>query len=139
LEKDPQQAIIGSFLIKGPVMSAQGPKGLDRIIKATRFSLSGLKLAYNNEAAFRQELILAMILFPVGLYIGETGLEKALLIIVLFIVLIVELLNTCVEAAIDRFGGEKHELSRYAKDAGSAAVFISLINVLVIWGVVLLL
>lgn len=120
-------------------MSAQGPKGLDRIIKATCFSLSGLKLAFKAEAAFRQELTLAMILFPVGLYLGDTGFEKALLIIVLFIVLIVELLNTCVEAAIDRFGGERHELSRYAKDAGSAAVFLSLINVLVIWGIVLFL
>jgi diacylglycerol kinase (ATP) len=118
-------------------MSAQGPKGLERIIKATFNSFSGLKLTFNNEAAFRQELFLAVILFPIGLYLGETGLEKALLTVVLFIVLIVELLNTSVEAAIDRFGGEKHELSRYAKDAGSAAVFISLVNVIVIWALVI--
>lgn len=118
-------------------MSAQGPQGIDRIIKATFFSFSGLKLAFKNEAAFRQELFLACMLFPLGLYLGESGLEKALLSVVLFIVLIVELLNSCVEAAIDRFGDELHELSGYAKDAGSAAVFISLINVLVIWGLVL--
>jgi diacylglycerol kinase (ATP) len=118
-------------------MSAQGPQGFDRIIKATFFSISGLKLTFKNEAAFRQELFMAAILFPIGLLVGETVFEKALLSVVLFIVLIVELLNTCVEAAIDRFGGERHELSRYAKDAGSAAVFVSLVNVIVIWGLVL--
>lgn len=119
-------------------MSAQGPKGLERILKATVYSCKGIKHAFKNEAAFRQELFLAAILFPLGLWLGETGLEKALLTTVLFIVLMVELLNSGIEATVDRFGGEHHKLSGFAKDAGSAAVFVSLVNVIVVWVLVLL-
>ena len=120
-------------------MSAQGPRGIERIINATFFSLNGLRQTFVNEAAFRQELLLVLILFPAGLWLGVGGLEKAVLVLVLIIVLIVELVNTSVEAAIDRFGGEHHPLSAYAKDASSAAVFVSLINVPFIWGLVLFL
>jgi diacylglycerol kinase (ATP) len=118
-------------------MSTQGPQGLERIIKATAYSFKGIRRAYCNEAAFRQELLLVVILLPLGFWLGNNGLEKALLMVVLFIVLIVELINTGIEAAIDRFGGDQHELSAYAKDASSAAVFISLLNVVVIWSLVL--
>jgi diacylglycerol kinase (ATP) len=119
-------------------MTAQGPQGLERIINATKYSLKGLTKSFQNEAAFRQELFLVMILLPIGLWLGDTGIEKAILTLVLIIVLIVELLNTAIEAAIDRFGGEHHKLSGYAKDAASAAVFVALINVLVVWSLVLL-
>ena len=118
-------------------MSAQGPKGIERIIKATVYSLKGLVKTFREEAAFRQELTLVIILLPLGFWLGENGIERALLTIVLFIVLIVELLNSAIEAAIDRFGGEHHKLSGFAKDASSAAVFISLINVVVVWGLVI--
>ena len=119
-------------------MSAQGPKGIDRVIKATVYSAQGIRYAFTSEAAFRQELALAVILFPLGLWLGETGVEKALLCGVLLIVLIVELLNTGIEVVVDRFGGEHHKLSGQAKDVGSAAVFFSLLNVLVIWCLVIL-
>ena len=118
-------------------MSDQGPKGMERIIKATLYSLKGLQKTISNESAFRQELFLVIFLLPLGIWLGENGLERAMLTIVLFIVLIVELINTAIEAAIDRFGGDHHKLSGYAKDAGSAAVFVSLVNVLVIWSLVL--
>lgn len=118
-------------------MAAQGPQGLERIIKATKYSYLGIKAAFINEAAFRQELFLACVLTPIGLWLGQSGVERALLIGALLLVLIVELLNSAVEAAIDRFGGEIHELSGAAKDMGSAAVFISLVNVIVIWLLVL--
>lgn len=118
-------------------MSAQGPQGIDRIIKATAYSMKGVRFAFSSEAAFRQEFGLVVLLFPLGLWLGETGVEKALLCGVLLIVLIVELLNTGIEVVVDRFGGEHHLLSGQAKDVGSAAVFISLINVLVVWTLVL--
>ena len=118
-------------------MSAQGPKGIERIIKATFYSMQGIEFAFRSEAAFRQELALAAILFPLGLWFGETGVDKALLTGVLLIVLIVELLNTGIEVVVDRFDGEHHALSGQAKDVGSAAVFFALINVLLVWVLVL--
>jgi diacylglycerol kinase (ATP) len=119
-------------------MSAQGPQGIERVIKATLYSMKGIRFAFTSEAAFRQELALSVILFPLGLWLGKTGVEKALLCGVLLIVLIVELLNTGIEVVVDRFGGEHHTLSGHAKDVGSAAVFFALINVLVVWLLVLL-
>ena len=115
-----------------------GATGLTRIINATHYSYKGLIATYKNEAAFRQELFLAIILAPLGLWLGATGVEQALLIGSLLIVLIVELLNSGIEAVVDRFGGERHELSGIAKDMGSAAVFLSLANVIVIWSLILL-
>lgn len=119
-------------------MTAQETTGVRRIIKATKFSWQGLQAAYRNEAAFRQECMLGLVLAPLGLLLGRSGLEKAVLVSVLLLVLVVELLNSALESVVDRFGGEQHELSGRAKDIGSAAVFISLLNVLVVWGLVLL-
>ena len=112
--------------------------GLTRLVNATRYSLQGLKAAWINEAAFRLELMLLVILLPLALLLGNTAIERTLLIGSLFIVLIVELLNSAIEAAIDRFGEEQHELSGRAKDIASAAVFIALIQVLVVWLLILI-
>ena len=111
--------------------------GFKRIYNAFFYSLNGLKAAYKNEAAFRQELILSTVLIPLGLWLGQTGLEKALLVTVVLLVLIVELLNTGIETLVDRISREHHELSGMAKDVGSAAVLLSLFNVLVVWILVL--
>ncbi len=118
-------------------MPGQRTQGIDRIIKATVYSWSGLRTAFLNEAAFRQELVLFSILTPAGLWLGENGLERAVLVGSLVLVLIVELLNTGIEIVVDRFGGDLHELSGRAKDVGSAAVFLSLVNVPAIWTLVL--
>lgn len=119
-------------------MSKPGNTGIKRIFNAAGYSWAGLKAAFVHEAAFRQELALCIILIPAGLWLGQTGIERALLVGSLLLVLIVELLNSAIEAAIDRFGGEQHELSGRAKDIGSAAVFIALLNVVLVWGLVLI-
>ena len=109
-----------------------------RIVLATKYSYAGLRSAIRGEAAFRQELVLAAILTPFALWLGDTGVERALMVGVLFLVLIVELVNSAIEAAVDRMGTEFHDLSGRAKDLSSAAVFISLIAVPVVWTLVLL-
>ncbi len=109
-----------------------------RIVRATRYSLAGLRSAIRGEAAFRQELILALILTPVAVWLGDNGFERALMIPSLLVVLIVELVNSAIETVVDRVGTEFHDLSGRAKDLGSAAVFISLIAVPVVWGLVIL-
>ncbi|NKB36184.1 MAG: diacylglycerol kinase [Gammaproteobacteria bacterium] len=119
-------------------MPKPGITGFKRVMNATQFSWQGLCAAFRNEAAFRQESYLTAILTPIGLIFGKGGMEKALLISVLILVLIVELLNSAVEAAVDRIGDEPHELSGRAKDIGSAAVFLALLNVLVVWILILL-
>lgn len=119
-------------------MSKPGNTGINRIFKATGYSWAGLKAAFKHEAAFRQELLLCLALMPLGIWLGQTAVERALLIGSLLLVLIVELVNSALEAVVDRFGGEQHELSGRAKDIGSAAVFIALLNVIVVWGLVLL-
>jgi diacylglycerol kinase (ATP) len=118
-------------------MPAQGSRGIERIVKATVFSWQGLKATFRNEAAFRQETLLVLVLTPAGLWLGQSGVERALLVGALILVLIVELLNTGIEIVVDRFGGERHELSGRAKDVGSAAVFMSLVNIAVVWSLVL--
>jgi diacylglycerol kinase (ATP) len=118
-------------------MSSQGTTGLERLFKALGFSMQGLTAAFNNEAAFRQEIYLAIILIPLGFYLGETGVEIALLVSAILLVLIIELINSGMEAVVDRFGGEQHELSGRAKDVGSAAVLIALLNVVLVWGCIL--
>ncbi len=118
-------------------MSKPGATGLTRVFNAAGYSWLGLKAAFKYEAAFRQELALCVTLVPVGLWLGDTGVERALLIGSLLLVLIVELLNSAIEAVVDRFGGEYHELSGRAKDIGSAAVFIALLNVFVMWALVI--
>ena len=118
-------------------MSARGTKGLERLFKALGFSTQGLSSAFKNEAAFRQEIYLSIILILLGVYLGESGSERALLVGVILLVLITELINSGIEAVVDRFGGEQHELSGRAKDVGSAAVLIALFNVVFVWGCVL--
>jgi diacylglycerol kinase (ATP) len=113
-----------------------GNTGFRRIIRATRYSAQGLTQAFKHEAAFRQELALTLILIPLAIWLGRTVLESALLIACCLVVLIVELLNSAVEAAIDRQGEEYHELSGRAKDLGSAAVFVSLVVCTLVWGAV---
>ncbi len=118
-------------------MADSGNTGLNRILKATVYSWQGLKASYKNEEAFRQELMLAVVLIPLGLYLGEGGVEKVLLIVSVLLLLLVEVLNSAIEAVVDRFGGEQHELSGRAKDMGSAAVFIAIGIVVVTWALVL--
>ena len=113
-----------------------GHTGLTRILKAFGFSMQGLRAAYKHESAFRQESWLFIILFPTALWLGQTAVEIALLLGSLFLVLITELLNSAVESTVDRVGAEPHKLSGRAKDIGSAAVFVSLVNVVAIWIVV---
>ncbi len=117
-------------------MGKPGNTGIRRIFRATRFSAQGFAHAWRHEAAFRQELALAVVLTPAAFWLGQTVLERAMLIGVLLLVLIVELLNSAIEAAIDRHGDEQHELSGRAKDLGSAAVFVVLVLVGVVWGAV---
>ena len=116
----------------------KGQTGLRRIWNALSYSLSGLHAAYLNEDAFRQESLLAALLIPVALLLPQPGLAKALMIGSVLLVLIVELLNSAIEAAIDRISMDRHRLSKRAKDIGSAAVLIALINVLATWALVLL-
>jgi diacylglycerol kinase (ATP) len=119
-------------------MGKPGNTGLTRIVRAGHYSWKGLKSTFKHEAAFRQELLLFFVLAPVGYYFGDSGVERALLIGSLYLILIVELLNSGIEAAIDRFGGEIHKLSARAKDMGSAAVLLSFLNAAAIWLLVLL-
>ena len=110
--------------------------GFLRVIRAARYSAQGLAQAFRHESAFRQELSLTLIMAPIGLWLGRAPLEKTLLIAVCLLVLLVELLNSAIEAAIDRQGSERHELSGRAKDMGSAAVSIALLIVVVVWSAV---
>ncbi|MFM8769148.1 MAG: diacylglycerol kinase [Rubrivivax sp.] len=102
-------------------------KGWRRVVRATAHSWSGLRAAWRHESAFRQESALFALLLPLGLWLGQTWLERAVLIGVAALVLIVELLNSAVESAIDRVSFDQHELSKRAKDLGSAAVMVSLL------------
>jgi|LGVD01.1.fsa_nt_gb diacylglycerol kinase (ATP) len=112
--------------------------GYSRVIKAFYCSLAGIREAWNHEAAFRQEVLLCMLLFPVALVLGKSGVERALLVSCLFLILITEIVNTAVEAAIDRVGPERNPLSKLAKDLGSSAVFLSIIHCAVVWLFVIL-
>lgn len=107
--------------------------GIRRLVAATRFSLAGLRSTFKTEAAFRQECWLAIVLVPVAMFLGDDSIEIALMIGSILILMITELLNTAVEIVVDRIGHEFHELSGRAKDAGSAAVLLSLLLVALIW------
>ncbi len=115
----------------------KGKTGLRRLINATRYSLAGLAEAARHEDAFRQELILAAVLVPLGLWLGDTGVERALLSGSVLIVLVVELLNSAVEATVDRISLEDHLLAKRAKDIGSAAVMLALAATGLTWLLVL--
>jgi diacylglycerol kinase (ATP) len=112
--------------------------GLTRLVRACGTSLKGLAGAYREEAAFRQELALALIALPLGLWLGHSGVERALLLGSVLMVLIVELINSAIEAVVDRSGLEHHELAALAKDISSAAVLMSLVMCALVWVLVLL-
>lgn len=111
--------------------------GVRRLLLAFVNSWKGFKGAFRFEAAFRQEVALSVVLIPLGLWLGKTGIERALLLGAVVIVLIVELLNTGIETVVDRIGLERHELSGLAKDVGSTAVLLSFLLLMIIWGFVL--
>ena len=116
----------------------KGETGVRRIVSAARNSIAGLEAAIRHEDAFRQELFLGAILVPAALFLGETGAERALLAGSIFLVLIVELLNSAVEATVDRISFENHRLAKRAKDIGSAAVMLALAMAGAVWLLVLL-
>lgn len=116
----------------------KGKTGLKRVWNALFYSLDGFKAAWKHEDAFRQEALLALVLIPLALLLTEVALERALMIASVLLVLIVELVNSAIEATVDRISLEHHPLAKRAKDVGSAAVLIALVNVLAVWGLVLL-
>ncbi len=119
-------------------MNHQPTFGIKRILNAVVISCKGISATWKSEAAFREEILSGIIMFPAAFLLGETLTQTAILIIPLFLVLIVELLNTGIEHAIDRMGLERHELSGLAKDAGSAAVFLSNMLIICVWSLVAL-
>lgn len=118
-------------------MAFSGNSGFTRLIKASRYSWQGLRAAYRNEAAFRQELWVSLVLIPAGIWLGQNGVEKALLVGTVMLLPLVEILNSSIEAVVDRIGDEQHELAGRAKDMGSAAVAIAIVLLLVVWFLVL--
>lgn len=120
-----------------PASPFKGKTGLTRVLNAAGYSWAGLVAAFRHEDAFRQEVFLAVLLIPLALFLGETGIQRALMIAAVLGVLIVELLNSALEAAVDRISLEHHPLIKRAKDMGSAAVMISLANVVAVWVLVL--
>lgn len=116
----------------------KGKTGLQRLVNATRYSLEGFAAAARHEDAFRQELLLAAVLVPLGLWLGNGGVERALLVGSVLLVLVVELLNSAVEATVDRVSLEDHRLAKRAKDLGSAAVMMCFVAAAAVWLLVLL-
>jgi diacylglycerol kinase (ATP) len=114
------------------------PRGITRMLRAFGASLRGLAGAFRDEAAFRQELALAAVLVPLALWLGHSGVERALLIGPIVLTLIVELVNSAIEATVDRIGFERHALAGLAKDIGSAAVLVSFVLLAAVWALVLL-
>ncbi len=113
------------------------PRGPRRIFKAAQWSLQGLRAAWLHESSFRLEVYLFVVLAPLAWWLGDTAVERILLIGSMLLVLSIELLNSAVEAVIERYGAEHHELAGRAKDMGSAAVFVLMMNVLLCWGLIL--
>jgi diacylglycerol kinase (ATP) len=111
----------------------KGKTGFKRLMNAFSYSIAGTLAAFKHEDAFRQEVVLAVVLTPVALYFGETAIDQALMISSLLFIIVVELLNSSIEATVDRISVKHHKLAKRAKDIGSAAVFFSLINATVIW------
>ncbi|MBT7442568.1 MAG: diacylglycerol kinase [Methylococcales bacterium] len=119
-------------------MANQAATGLKRLINAWHYSWAGLRATYREEEAFRQETVLAVVLIPLAIWLADTSIELVLLIVSVLFLLLTEVLNSAIEAVVDRFGGEQHELSGRAKDMGSAAVLIAMLMVAVTWGCILL-
>jgi diacylglycerol kinase (ATP) len=115
----------------------KGKTGLIRVWNALFYSIDGLKAAIRHEDAFRQELLLALVCIPLALWLEPGGIGRALMIAALFLVLIVELINSAIEAVVDRVSLENHHLAKRAKDIGSAAVLLSLLNAATVWALVL--
>jgi diacylglycerol kinase (ATP) len=122
----------------GAAVARYKPRGLARVLRAFGSSMRGLSGAYRDEAAFRQELALAGVVIPLGLWFGHGAIERVLLIAPVLLILIVELLNSAIEATVDRIGPERHVLAGLAKDIGSAAVLLSFVLLGVVWLIVLL-
>ena len=120
-----------------PASPFKGKTGLRRILNAVGYSWAGLTAALKHENAFQQEVFLALVLVPLALFLGDSGSERALMIGAVLLVLIVELLNSAIEAAVDRISLDHHQLIKRAKDMGSAAVMIALLNVVAIWALIL--
>ncbi len=118
-------------------MAKSGNKGLKRILKAAVYSWQGFKAAYRYEEAFRQELLLTILLFPASFFIAETAVELVLLLGSVLFLLTVEILNSAIEAVVDRFGDELHDLSGRAKDMGSAAVLLAIVTLILTWTAIL--
>lgn len=116
----------------------KGKTGLKRVWNAFFYSIDGFRAAWKHEDAFRQETILALLLVPLALYLGDNAVQRVLMIASVLLVLIVELVNSAIEATVDRISLENHRLAKRAKDIGSAAVLIALVNVWVVWGLLFL-
>lgn len=114
------------------------PRDPARILKAAKWSMQGLRAAWMHESSFRLEVYLFVVLAPIGWWLGQTPVERVLLIGSILLVISIELLNSAIEAVIERYGPEFHELAGRAKDMGSAAVFVLMMNVLLVWGAILL-
>lgn len=116
----------------------KGKTGLKRLLNAFRYSCSGIKEAYRNEDAFRQETLLAAILLPLAFWLDATAVGRALMIGSVLLLLIVELLNSAIEATVDRISLDDHRLAKRAKDIGSAAVLVTIVNLILVWLLILL-
>lgn len=138
MEADTNRASSPSATVRVAPADRPKPRGVDRILRAARASWLGLVGAFREEAAFRQELALSVVVIPLGLWLGHTGVERALLVSPMLLVLVVELLNSAIEATVDRIGLERHVLAGLAKDIGSAAVLMSFLLMAAVWLLVLL-
>ena len=119
-------------------MNKPAKKGMARIVAAFGYSIKGLKAAYKNEAAIRQELMAGVIIVPLAFFVAENGIELALLLGSAILVFLMELINSAIESVVDRIGAEHHELSGQAKDIGSALVLIAILLCFVTWGAIIL-
>lgn len=115
----------------------KGKTGLSRLWNAFFYSLDGFKAAYRHEDAFRQEVLLAVVLIPLAFFVGGSGIERALLVASVLLLLIVELVNSAIEATVDRISLENHNLAKRAKDIGSASVLLAIVLMVTVWGLVL--
>jgi len=119
-------------------MFKPGDRGTKRLLNAMQYSWRGFGAAWTHEEGFRQEVVLCIFLLPLGLWLGDSGTERALLLFSVLLIPLAELFNSAVEAVVDRFGGQSHALSGRAKDIGSAAVLLSIVIAVIVWGLVLL-
>lgn len=115
------------------------PTGIRRLLNACKYSSQGLQACFRSEEAFRQEVFLALIMIPLGLYLGDSAVEKILLAGSILMLMTVEIINTAIERVVDRISFDRHELSKEAKDMGSAAVMIAIVLVIMTWGLIIFL